>query len=139
MRRALPPTSPSKAALDAFGRCLSAEVRAKNVAITAIYMPLVRTPMIAPTKIYQYVPTWSPEDAANTVMRAILERPKSIATALGRTAAVSYAIWPRVNDYILSKGFQLFPSSSAARGQPQAQKPTLELVVFANVFKGEHW
>jgi NAD(P)-dependent dehydrogenase (short-subunit alcohol dehydrogenase family) len=129
----------SKAALDAFGRCLSAEVRAKNIAITAIYMPLVRTPMIAPTKIYQYVPTWSPEDAANTVVRAIVERPKSIATTLGRTAAVSYAIWPRVNDYILSKGFQLFPSSSAARGQPQGQKPTLEQVVFANVFKGEHW
>ena len=51
----------SKAALDAFSRCLSAEVHAHKIAITSIYMPLVRTPMIAPTKIYKYVPTLSPD------------------------------------------------------------------------------
>jgi NAD(P)-dependent dehydrogenase (short-subunit alcohol dehydrogenase family) len=133
----------SKAALDAFTRCLSAEVKARNIHTTAIYMPLVRTPMIAPTKIYSYVPTWSPDDAADTVIKAILERPKNIATALGTAASISYALWPKVNDYILSKGFQLFPSSAAARSSKDrdrlAQKPTLEQVVFANVFKGEHW
>jgi NAD(P)-dependent dehydrogenase (short-subunit alcohol dehydrogenase family) len=131
----------SKAALDAFTRCLSAEIKAKNIHTTAIYMPLVRTPMIAPTKMYQYIPTWSPDDAANTVIKAIVEKPKSIATTMGTAASVSYALWPKVNDYILSKGFQLFPSSSAAKGAKDAkpQKPTLEQVVFANVFKGEHW
>ena len=129
----------SKAALDAFTRCVSAEVRAHNIHTTAIYMPLVRTPMIAPTKIYDYVPTWSPDDAAETVIRAIVERPKSIATTLGTAASISYALWPKVNDYILSKGFQLFPSSSAAKGRKEGQKPSIEQVVFANVFKGEHW
>jgi len=103
-------------------------------------MPLVRTPMIAPTKIYDYVPTWSPDDAGDTVMRAVLERPKSIATTLGTAASVSYALWPKLNDYVLSWGFRLFPSSSAARkGRREGAKPTLEQVVFANVFKGEHW
>ena len=129
----------SKSALDAFTRCLSAEVRAHNIHTTAIYMPLVRTPMIAPTKIYDYVPTWSPDDAANTVIKAIVDRPKSIATTLGTAASISYALWPKVNDYILSKGFQLFPSSSAAKGRKDGQKPSIEQVVFANVFKGEHW
>ncbi|MES2683101.1 MAG: SDR family oxidoreductase [Pseudomonadota bacterium] len=129
----------SKAALDAFTRCLSAEVKARNVHTTAIYMPLVRTPMIAPTKMYDYIPTWSPEDAADTVVKAIIERPKSIATTIGTAAAVSYAIWPKANDWVLSKGFQLFPSSSAARGKKEGAKPSLEQVVFANVFKGEHW
>lgn len=134
----------SKSALDAFTRCLSAEVRAQNIHTTAIYMPLVRTPMIAPTKIYSYIPTWSPDDAADTVIKAILERPKSIATTLGTAASISYALWPKLNDYILSKGFQLFPSSSAAKGSKdkgkgEREKPTLEQVVFANVFKGEHW
>ena len=129
----------SKAALDAFTRCVSAEVRAHNIHTTAIYMPLVRTPMIAPTKIYDYVPTWSPEDAADTVVNAIVERPKSVATTLGTAAAVSYAMWPKMNDYILSKGFQLFPSSSAAKGRKEGQKPSIEQMVFANVFKGEHW
>jgi len=129
----------SKAALDAFTRCLSAEVKARNVHTTAIYMPLVRTPMIAPTKMYDYIPTWSPEDAADTVVKALIERPKSIATTIGTAAAVSYAIWPKANDWVLSKGFQLFPSSSAARGKKEGAKPSLEQVVFANVFKGEHW
>ncbi|MBX7219958.1 MAG: SDR family oxidoreductase [Blastocatellia bacterium] len=133
----------SKAALDAFSRCLSAEVKAYNIEITAIYMPLVRTPMIAPTKIYNYVPTWSPLDAANTIVRSILERPKSVATPVGTAAAISYALWPKVNDFILSKGFQLFPSSAAAKGkneaEPQQAKPTLEQVLFALLFKGEHW
>lgn len=129
----------SKAALDAFGRCLSAEVKHKNIEITAIYMPLVRTPMIAPTKLYDYVPTWSPEKAADTVLEAILKRPKSIATPLGTAAAVSYAMWPKLNDFVLSKGFQLFPSSGAAKGRKEGGKPTLEQVVFANLFKGEHW
>ncbi len=129
----------SKAALDAFTRCLSAEVKARNVHTTAIYMPLVRTPMIAPTKMYDYIPTWSPEDAADTVVKAIVERPKSIATTIGTAAAVSYAIWPKANDWVLSKGFQLFPSSSAAKGKKEGGKPSLEQVVFANVFKGEHW
>lgn len=129
----------SKAALDAFTRCLSAEIRGRNIHTTAIYMPLVRTPMIAPTKMYDYVPTWSPDDAANTVIRSLVERPKSVATPLGTVAALSYAMWPKMNDYVLSKGFQLFPSSSAAKGRKEGKKPSLEEMVFANVFKGGHW
>lgn len=132
----------SKSALDAFTRCLSAEVKARNVHTTAIYMPLVRTPMVAPTKVYQYVPMWSPDNAADTVIRAIIERPKSIATPLGTAASVSYALWPKVNDYILSKSFELFPSSDAARSRrdtDKRKKPTLEQVVYAQVFKGSHF
>lgn len=129
----------SKAALDAFSRCLSAEVKARDIEITAIYMPLVRTPMISPTKLYDYVPTWSPERAGNTVIKAIVERPKSIATGVGTAAALSYAVWPKLNDYILSQGFRLFPSSSAAKGVKEGGKPSVEQVIFSNVFKGEHW
>lgn len=130
----------SKAALDAFSRCLSAEVKHKNIEVTAIYMPLVRTPMIAPTKLYDYVPTWSPNKAGDTVMKALIERPKSVATVLGTAAAVSYALWPKVNDYILNRGFRLFPSSSASKGgRKEGEKPTLEQVVFANLFKGEYF
>ena len=134
----------SKAALDAWTRCASSEFADVGITFTTINMPLVRTPMIAPTKIYSYVPTWSPDDAADTVIKAIVEEPKSIATPLGTAAALSYAVWPKLNDYILSKGFQLFPSSTAAKGakdrdRKTEDKPTLEQVVFANVFKGEHW
>lgn len=129
----------SKAALDAYGRCLSAEVKHKNIEVTAIYMPLVRTPMIAPTKVYDYAPAWSPEHAADTVLNAILKRPKSVATALGTAAQLSYALWPRLNDTVLNRTFRAFPSSLAAKGRRSGDKPTLEQTVLANVLKGKHF
>jgi len=132
----------SKAALDAFSRCLSPEVRDRNIDVTTVYMPLVRTPMIAPTKIYRYFPTITSEDAADLIIRAMVERPKRVSTTLGVTAEVSYALWPKLNDYILSLGFQMFPSSTRAQagGNKEAdEKPTSEGIAFANLFRGLHW
>ncbi len=128
----------SKAALDAFSRCLSAEVKAWNIEISTIYMPLVRTPMIAPTKLYEYVPTYSPEDAADMVCKAIVEKAKRVKTPLGATAELSYALWPKVNDYILSRGYLLFPSSAAAKGGGKEQRPTAEGIALATVLRGAH-
>jgi NAD(P)-dependent dehydrogenase (short-subunit alcohol dehydrogenase family) len=128
----------SKAALDAFSRCFSPEVRDRNIHITTIYMPLVRTPMIAPTRIYDYFPTITPEQAADLILKAMVDRPKRVSTPLGVTAEVSYALWPKVNDYILNVGFHLFPSSAAAKGQKDA-RPSRESIAFANLFSGLHW
>lgn len=127
----------SKAALDAFSRCLSAEVHSHNIAITSIYMPLVRTPMIAPTKMYNYVPTLSPEQAADLVAQAIVKRPKKIATSLGHLASMTYAVSPNINNKLMSIGFNLFPSSSASVGQ--AQKLNWLQKAYARIFPGEHW
>ncbi|KAA8733135.1 SDR family NAD(P)-dependent oxidoreductase [Acinetobacter qingfengensis] len=127
----------SKAALDAFSRCLSAEVRKHKIAITSIYMPLVRTPMIAPTKIYNYVPTLSPEQAAELVAEAIIKRPKRVATHLGRIASITYAIAPDINNIFMSIGFNLFPSSSASIGKQE--KLNLIQRLYAKLFPGEHW
>ncbi|GAA5018120.1 SDR family NAD(P)-dependent oxidoreductase [Acinetobacter puyangensis] len=127
----------SKAALDAFSRCLSAEVLKHKISITSIYMPLVRTPMIAPTKIYKYVPTLSPEQAADLIAYAIIKRPKKVATHLGRLASITYAIAPDVNNVLMSIGYNLFPSSSAAKGE--SQKLNLLQRAYARLFPGEHW
>lgn len=132
----------SKAALDAFSRCLSAEVHAHNIQLTSIYMPLVRTPMIAPTKMYKYVPTLSPEQAADMVAKAIIKKPKSIATKVGTFAAVSYALVPKFNDFVMSVGYQLFPSSTAAVGDSKSKKAgklNLAQRAFARLVPGEHW
>ncbi|MCB1660308.1 MAG: SDR family NAD(P)-dependent oxidoreductase [Pseudomonadales bacterium] len=128
----------SKAALDAFTRCLSAEVKQYNIETTAIYMPLVRTPMIAPTKMYDYVPTYTPDQAANLVIKAIVDKPKRIKTPLGQTAELSYALWPKMNDAILNLGFKLFPSSAAAKGVKE-DKPSTAAILLANVLQGQHW
>ena len=127
----------SKAALDAFSRCLSAEVHSHKIAITSIYMPLVRTPMIAPTKVYKYVPTLSPEQAADLIAYAIVKRPKNIATNLGRLASITYAIAPDVNNILMSIGFNLFPSSTASIGEQE--KLNLMQRAYARLFPGEHW
>ncbi|HBL87895.1 MAG TPA: short chain dehydrogenase, partial [Alcanivorax sp.] len=54
----------SKAALDSFTRCAASEMAHLGIHFTTINMPLVRTPMIAPTKLYNHVPTISPNQAA---------------------------------------------------------------------------
>jgi short-subunit dehydrogenase len=127
----------SKAALDAFSRCLSAEVHAHKIAITSIYMPLVRTPMIAPTKIYKYVPALSPDEAADLIAKAIMKRPKKIATNLGRLASITYSIAPDINNILMSIGYNLFPSSTASVGQQE--KLNLVQRAYARIFPGEHW
>lgn len=127
----------SKAALDAFSRCLSAEVHSHKIAITSVYMPLVRTPMIAPTKIYKYVPTLSPEQAADLIGYAIIKRPKKVATHLGRLASITYSIAPEINNKFMSIGYNLFPSSTASVGQPQ--KLNWVQKAYARLFPGEHW
>ncbi|MDZ4298640.1 MAG: SDR family oxidoreductase [Moraxellaceae bacterium] len=103
----------SKAALDAFGRCLAAEVKHRHIEITSVYMPLVRTPMIAPTKVYDYAPAWSPQQAANMVMDAMLNKPKSAATGFGQAAKWSYALWPKLNDRMNNQAFRAFAEPKA--------------------------
>nr|WP_298893371.1 SDR family NAD(P)-dependent oxidoreductase [uncultured Acinetobacter sp.] len=127
----------SKAALDAFSRCLSAEALSHKIALTSIYMPLVRTPMIAPTKMYNYVPTLSPEQAADLIAYAIVKRPKKIATNLGRLASITYAIAPNVNNVLMSIGYNLFPSSTASVGKQE--KLNVMQKAYARLFPGEHW
>ena len=79
----------SKAALDSFSACAASEFLDKGINFTTINMPLVRTPMIAPTKMYENVPTLSPEQAADLVVEAIVYKPVRIATRLGIFGAIS--------------------------------------------------
>lgn len=123
----------SKAALDAFSRCLSAEVHSHKINITSIYMPLVRTPMIAPTKLYNYVPTLSTEQAANLVAYAIVKKPKHVVTTLGRIASLTYALAPDFNSKLMSIGFKLFPSSEASVGKKQ-KKPNIVKRAYRKIF-----
>ena len=107
----------SKAALDAFAACAASEFLDKGVNFTTINMPLVRTPMIAPTKMYENVPTLSPEQAADLVVEAIVYKPVRIATRLGIFGAISHAAAPRMTQIMLNTAFNMFPDSAAAQGK----------------------
>ena len=137
----------SKAALDAFTRCVASEIVDDNVHTTIIYMPLVRTPMIAPTKMYRRFPTITPEEAADMICEAVIHRPKRIATPVGTLGQILYAINPKSIDYILNSAYKLFPDSRAARGdqgevlstQTTNEEASREQVAFAYLMRGIHW
>jgi NAD(P)-dependent dehydrogenase (short-subunit alcohol dehydrogenase family) len=73
----------SKAALDAWTRCASSEFADQGVTFTTVNMPLVRTPMTAPTKIYDSMPLLKPEEAADMIVQACIAKPVRVATRLG--------------------------------------------------------
>ncbi len=129
----------SKAALDAFSRSIASEVVADGVCITTIYMPLVRTPMIAPTKMYEAVPTRSPDEAVDMIVDGIVNRKKRVATRLGLFGEVSYAIAPKLIDRVLNTGFRLFPDSPRKGNEGEQRPPGPEAVAFAHIMQGIHW
>ncbi len=139
----------SKAALDAFSRCIASEIIDDGVKITTINMPLVRTPMIAPTKMYDRFPTITPEKAADMICEAIIHQPKRIATPMGTLGQILYALNPKSIDYILNTAYHLFPDSSAAKGDRKDGKPSRgrstdeqasnRQLLFANLMRGVHW
>lgn len=130
----------SKAALDAFSRCAAAEFNDTGVHFTTINMPLVRTPMIAPTKIYNNVPTISPEEAADMVKQALIYKPQRIATRLGIFAQVLHAVAPKVSEIVMNSAFRMFPDSAAARGvKGEQSEASQEQLAFASLMRGIHW
>jgi short-subunit dehydrogenase len=123
----------SKAALDAFSRSIAAEIIDDGVHITTVYMPLVRTPMIAPTKVYDRFPTLSPDEAAELISEAIRKRPKRVATTLGNLGQLSYAIVPGAQDLVVNRAYKLFPE-----GEP-VKDETAEQRAFVRATRGVHW
>ena len=134
----------SKAALDAFSRTIASEIIDDRVHITSIYMPLVRTAMIAPTKMYDAFPTMTPDEAAEMITGAMIGKPKKVATKLGNFGELLYAISPKASDAVLNQGYKLFPDSKAAKGdiesdgQPEKAVST-EAIAFAHLLRGVHW
>src|SRR5215813_12269670 len=131
----------SKSAMDAFSACAASEFLDKGISFTTINMPLVRTPMIAPTKMYENVPTLSPEEAADLVAEAIVYKPVRIATRLGVFVAVAHAVAPKLTQILLNTAFNMFPESAAAAGKKEGepQPLTAEQMAFAALTQGIHW
>jgi NAD(P)-dependent dehydrogenase (short-subunit alcohol dehydrogenase family) len=130
----------SKAALDAWTRCASSEYADTGITFTTINMPLVRTPMIAPTQIYKNVPTLAPEEAADMIAEACVYKPVRIATRLGISGEVLHALLPRVAQIVMNTSFRMFPDSSAAKGD-KSGKQTLspEAIAMQQMMRGIHF
>jgi thioester reductase-like protein len=132
----------SKAALDSWTRVVASEVVGDGITFTTIHMPLVRTPMIAPTKLYDHFPTISPDEAADLICEAMRARPKEINTRLGTAGEVLHALAPKVMDQILHMAYKVFPDSAASKGDTSpdsAERANVEQIAMANIMKGVHW
>ena len=130
----------SKAALEAWTRCASSELSDVGIKFTTINMPLVRTPMIAPTKIYQNVPTLAPEEAADMIAEAIVYKPVRIATRVGVFGQVLHALMPRVAQIVLNTTFRMFPDSDAAKGgDKKAPQMSSEQIAMQQLLRGVHF
>ncbi|NLE80332.1 MAG: SDR family oxidoreductase [Rhodococcus sp.] len=145
----------SKSALDGFTDVAATETLSDGITFTTIHMPLVRTPMIAPTEQYNSGPATSPEVAARMVVRALVERPKRIDVALGTLADYGSFFAPHTKDLILHRLYKMFPDSPAARGEKPADtapKPAKQGITspippivgdvvrkVGNLLPGVHW
>jgi NAD(P)-dependent dehydrogenase (short-subunit alcohol dehydrogenase family) len=143
----------SKSALDAFSRCAAPEVVGEGVTFTTVYMPLVKTPMIAPTDIYNAFPTLSPDEAAEQLCDAIIDKPKRMASRLGTFGEVLYSLSPKTVDQVMNTAYNLFPDSKAAKTAPETEAPAAgdgdrktqdeemssEAIAMAYLMKGVHF
>jgi thioester reductase-like protein len=130
----------SKAALDAFTRVVSSEVIGDGITFTTIHMPLVRTPMIAPTKMYDAFPAITPEEAADMICEAMRSRPKHMGTRLGTDGEIAYALSPKAVDRILHLAYRVFPDSAASKGQGDVEeRASFEQIAMATLTRGVHW
>ncbi|MDQ3587949.1 MAG: SDR family oxidoreductase, partial [Actinomycetota bacterium] len=140
----------SKAALDAFSRCVAPECVADNVKFSTVYMPLVRTPMIEPTDMYKAFPTLSPDEAALMICDTLIDKPKRKASRLGTFGEVLYSISPKTVDAVLNTAYNLFPDSKASKGQKDEAEAggdgkskddemSTEAVAMAYLMRGVHF
>ena len=130
----------SKAALDAWTRCASSEFADQGISFTTINMPLVRTPMIAPTNLYNNVPTLAPEEAADMIAQACIFKPVRVATRLGIAGQLVHALLPRVAQIAMNTSFRMFPDSSAAKGDKSGRAGlSPEAVAMQQMMRGIHF
>jgi NAD(P)-dependent dehydrogenase (short-subunit alcohol dehydrogenase family) len=131
----------SKSALDAWTRAAAVEFSDRNVRLTTINMPLVRTPMIAATTVYDSMPVLSPEEAVDMVVDAVINKPKRIATNMGIYLQVMTTLAPKVSEVVMNVVFRMFGDSAAARGDKKPEKVEVsnEQVALASLMKGVHF
>jgi acyl-CoA synthetase (AMP-forming)/AMP-acid ligase II/NAD(P)-dependent dehydrogenase (short-subunit alcohol dehydrogenase family) len=92
----------SKTGFDSWLRGVSPEIRADGVTTTTVYMMLVRTPMLGPSRSWRYLPGMSADEAAGMVARSIVERPRVMGAWWGRAAAPALMLTPETVERALA-------------------------------------
>lgn len=115
----------SKWALEGWTWVAANEFAHTGVRFSSINYPLVRTPMIAPTKVYQYLPVMSPETAVDWMLDVIITQNKRKLGIFGKGALAMYYLLPKTAESIVNLSYQSifeeppanYVSSKVRRGQ----------------------
>jgi NAD(P)-dependent dehydrogenase (short-subunit alcohol dehydrogenase family) len=134
----------SKSALEGFSRCLAPEVAHHGITVTNVHMPLVQTPMIAPTSFYSNFPIIEAEEAAEMVVEAILRRPQELSTRLGKLGEVVDVAAPGFLHLVMTGAYHMFPDTAGKKkdggnGSKPEQEVGIEGLVLGQLMRGIHF
>jgi NAD(P)-dependent dehydrogenase (short-subunit alcohol dehydrogenase family) len=93
----------SKAALTAVSRVIETEWSKDGVHSTTLFYPLVKTPMIAPTRAYDGLPGLTADEAAEWMLTAARTRPVRIAPRMAVTAHAVNSFAPAAVDALMKR------------------------------------
>ncbi len=127
----------SKAALDAFGSAVAAEVARDGVTVTTVHMPLVRTAMTAPTPVYDSLPLLDVHAASSLVLRALLTRQPEVSTRLGQVATMVDAAAPGLRQLLMSVAHGVMPEGGES-GAPAGGGAALRGVALQEMLRAVH-
>jgi NAD(P)-dependent dehydrogenase (short-subunit alcohol dehydrogenase family) len=121
----------TKAALDAFGDSLMSELQHEGIHVSSVYLPLVKTDMMAPVEEYAgRRDLMTPERAATMVLDGVVDRRRRVMTSIGGLHAFSNRVMPATTSRILNLIQRTFPI-----GDTPSEFP-LEKAFIANAIGG---
>jgi short-subunit dehydrogenase len=98
----------AKAASDHFARSLRLELGGRGIDVTTIQLPLVRTAMLAPSRIYEAFPALDTERAARRIGWAVVKRPIRVAPRWATLLEVVHAVAPGLLQWVFTRGHEPF-------------------------------
>jgi len=112
----------SKLALDAASRCMAAELKDQNIKMTQVYLPLVRTPMISPTELYNSVTAMHVDSAAERTLEALITGQPRVMMPLGIIAELVHLWAPDYAQTLLNKLENMEPKPATTRAARLGEK-----------------
>ncbi len=109
-----PAYTATKAALDAFGDSLMAELQHEGLHVCSVYLPLVKTDMIGPTEEYAGLKdVMTPHRAALLVLDGVVDRRRRVMPPITKYFAFGNRVMPATTSRVLNILQRTFPTGGA--------------------------
>jgi NAD(P)-dependent dehydrogenase (short-subunit alcohol dehydrogenase family) len=127
----------SKAAIEEFGRVAGRELLSDGVTFTSVRMPLVRTPMIeVVSNAYRGMPSMSSTDAADLVVRALVERPEVVNRPAGSALELLRLVAQRSSRRGANLAYRMMAETAPeAQSRPQPPLATIAATITRMVWR----